>query len=481
MSPFAGRRSRIRRWAWWVGVAGILLQSCTFTDQPPSDVDDSRSVVAGNRPNVVLIVTDDQRWDTLDSMPATRRMLVEPGMTFRNAFVVNPLCCPSRASILTGGYSHTTGVYTNGGKHGPRAFDDASTLATWLDAAGYRTGLVGKWMNTYADLSYVPPGWDRWVGMRASHAPYYGYSLSIDGEPRTYGSRSSDYSTDVLAGFADRFVRSTDDATPLFLMITTSAPHGPSLAAPRHEGVVDDGDTVTAPSVAETDVSDKPRYIRTLPAESPQLRAAQGWHDRQVASLRAVDDLVRRVVQALRATDRLHDTLLVFTSDNGIAFGEHRWTYKLTPYEESIRVPLVIRYDPETSGTDNSALALNIDLAPTIGDLTRVPVPGTDGESLLPLLDGSEGGVRDSFLLEHLRSDRAGDRPDPPTYCGLRTKLALFVRYRTGEEEFYDLRHDPYQLENLAADARWQRRVRDLRGRTRAMCRPVPPGFSWTE
>jgi arylsulfatase A-like enzyme len=463
-----------------VAIVGLLLPSCTPTNDTPPDARAEPSGTAVDRPNIVLIVTDDQRWDTLGSMPATQRLLMGPGVTFRNAFVVNPLCCPSRASILTGGYSHTTGVYRNGGEYGPRAFDDTSTLGTWLDAAGYRTGLVGKWMNTYRDLSYVPPGWDRWVGMRSSHAVYYDYALSVDGDGRSFGSKPSDYSTDVLAGFAERFVRSTEEDTPLFMLVTPTAPHGPRLPAPRHEGLVDRSGIRPGPNVAESDVSDKPRYIRSLPLDGPELeRAMREWRDRQVATLRAVDDLVRRVVLALRDTGRLQNTLIVLTSDNGLAFGEHRWTYKLTPYEESIRVPMVMRYDPATSGTHSGAIALNIDLAPTIGDLARVTIPAADGESLLPVIDGTRRGVRNSFLIEHLRDQRDGRRPDPPTYCGLRTERALFVRYQTGEEELYDLASDPFQLRNLVEEPGSREQLRDLRRRTRSMCRPVPPGFSW--
>ena len=196
------------------------------------------SAAAPARPNIVLILTDDQRWDTMWAMPQTRALLGERGMTFDESFVVNPLCCPSRASLLTGKYSHGTGVYKNEPPHGGFAsFDDDVTLATALDGVGYETALIGKYLNGYS-TTYIPPGWDRWVAFQKSD--YFDYTLNVDGVSTAYGSAPADYSTDVIAGYADRFIRQADPAAPLFLDLSTWAPHAEAVPAPRHQAAFPD-------------------------------------------------------------------------------------------------------------------------------------------------------------------------------------------------------------------------------------------------
>jgi N-acetylglucosamine-6-sulfatase len=185
-----------------------------------------------DRPNIILILTDDQRWDTLSAMPNVQRLLAGHGVTFANSFVVNPLCCPSRSSILTGNYSHTTHVYKNlppDGGFQTFGTQDRSTIATWLEAAGYRTALVGKYLNGYAHTSYIPPGWDRWVAY-TSGTDYYDYTLNVDGERVSHGHAPSDYSTDVLADYAVDFVR--DTSSPFFLYFAPNAPHQPAFPEP---------------------------------------------------------------------------------------------------------------------------------------------------------------------------------------------------------------------------------------------------------
>lgn len=438
---------------------------------------------AGNdpsaRPNIVLIVTDDQRWDTLSQMPGVKRLLADRGLTFSNAFVANPLCCPSRSTILTGTHSHSTGVYTNEGANGLKAFDDRSTIATWLDGAGYETAFIGKYFNGWWPTAYVPPGWDRWAAFRNAGDLYYDYDLLVDGEARAYGSDDDSYSTDVLTRYADRFIRTAPDDDPLFLMLSTFAPHSPRTPPP---GSVPDVASAWEPglNLPETDVSDKPAYIRALGPFGPErvLEARRAWAE-QVAALRSVDTMVTRVVRALRETGRLDDTMIVFTSDNGIAVGEHGWTYKLTPYEESIRVPLIVRYDPLTDGGRTDALAVNVDLAPTMATLADTRAPGVEGRSLLPILDGRATDVREDFLIEHVEYRSARGQPDPPTYCAVRTRDRLFVHYATGEEELYDLARDPWELENLASIRGRGDELTALRQRAKQLCRPKPPGFTW--
>ncbi|HET9250136.1 MAG TPA: sulfatase, partial [Actinomycetota bacterium] len=300
----------------------------------------------GAPPDIVLIVTDDQRWDTLWAMPTLSERLAGEGVTFPDAFVVNPLCCPSRASILTGDYSHTHLVYRQAPPFGRfEWFDDGSTLATWLHDAGYRTGLFGKYLDGYqhaAVTGYVPPGWDRWVAF--VHSAQVDYTLTIDGVLHDRGHGPGDHATEVLAGEAVAFVE--DTTGPLFLELAMSAPHEPAIASPGDEDAFADLAPARPPSFDEADVSDKPAWVRDLPPlTTAQEASIDAFRRDQYRSLLGVDRALGRVLDALERTGRLENTLIVFTSDNGIMHGEHRWTKKEAPYEESIRVPLVMRWD----------------------------------------------------------------------------------------------------------------------------------------
>jgi arylsulfatase A-like enzyme len=431
-------------------------------------------------PTIVLILTDDQRADLLARMPWVQSDLVAHGTTFRNAFVVNPLCCPSRASILTGNYSHTTGVYANNGRYGGyRAFhndgDEGSTIATWLDDAGWRTALIGKYLNGYGDrTTEVPPGWDRWVTFSVVNGHYYDYQLNIDGRLVDYGSDPQDYSTDVLAGYAVDEIAKTPRDEPLFLYVAPFSPHAPYVPAPRDADLSVEPTTLP-PSFNEGAIEDKPPYVRERPHVDPA--DAQDRYANWVRMLASADEAVHSIVDALRESGRLADAMIVLTSDNGMLNGEHRLTGKLAPYEESIRVPLVIRDDgmAATAPAGSPALALNIDLAPTFASFAGVDPPATEGRSLLPVLDGSLGPWRDSFLVEHLY--RGGIASDPPTYCAMRTRRWMFVHYADGFEELYDLRTDPYELRNVAGASSFGAVRDDARKATRRLCRPRPPGM----
>jgi N-acetylglucosamine-6-sulfatase len=426
-------------------------------------------------PNIVLILTDDQRFDTLQVMPEVRRLLVARGMTLRRAIVTNPLCCPSRATILTGRYSHTTGVYSNwGARGGWHAFQssESSTIATALDAVGYRTALIGKYVNGYVgDGIYVPPGWDRWFAFAGTNGSYYDYSIFDDHLGPglvSFGSRPLHYSTDVIRRKSVAFIRGTPAETPLFLMATPYAPHGNFTAAPRHDGDFSDMPVRWGPAVNEADMSDKPRYLRgrnTVGRTSLQRRSRNQWE-----TLLAVDEMVSEIVRALRETGRASNTLLIFTSDNGVLNFEHRWDGKLVPYEESIRVPMIVSLPGQIpADTVSSALVSNVDIAPTIADFAGVPL-SAEGVSLRPLLTHQASSVRSSVLLEHLGGW-------VPNYCGVRTRSFMFAHYATGEEELYDLAQDPHQLQNVVASR--PNKAAELRNLTESLCQPVPPGFSW--
>lgn len=468
-----GARSRLVLRVLTLVVALSMLEWALLAAETPRRM--ARAQTPG-RPNIVLIVTDDQRFDTLHAMPAVQR-LIHRGIRLRSAIVTNPLCCPSRATILTGRFSHTTGVYTNGGANGGwHAFrpSESSTIATALDAAGYRTALIGKYMNGYGGSGvHVPPGWDRWFAFVQDNSLYFNYSVFDDlaGPGRvSYGSRAQDYSTDVIRRKAVAFIRGTPAATPLFLMATPYAPHGNYTAAPRHDGDLAGMPVFLGPAVNEADMSDKPRYLRGRSLIAASVLRARTRN--QVETLLAVDWMVSRIVDVLRQTGRANNTLFIITSDNGNSNHEHRWSSKNVPYEESIRVPMVISFPREIAvGTASSAIVSNVDIAPTIVDFAGASLPA-DGRSMRRLLTGAASSVRSSVLLEHLRGVSS-----VPTYCGVRTPGFTYVRYATGEQELYRLGKDPYQLRNVASKR--PPKLAQLRAVAKSLCKPVPPGFTW--
>ncbi|MGH3027784.1 MAG: sulfatase-like hydrolase/transferase [Gaiellaceae bacterium] len=439
----------------------------------------SGTAEAQTRPNVVLVLTDDQRWDTLNVMPTVQSRLAARGVTFDNAFVVNPVCCPSRASTLTGRYSHSTGVYNNGGPFGGwgsfRA-REGSTIATWLKGGGYRTGFFGKYLNNYGG-PFVPPGWSRWVAFSPSNVEnYYTYRLNLDGTLVEYGADPGDYSTDVLADQASSFIR-TAGPEPLFVLFAPFAPHGPPTPAPRHEGVFAGLPPWRPPSYNEPNARDKPAWVRSLaPLTAGDSTAVDSFRQGQLESLLAVDDAVGELLDTLADTGRLDETLFVFTSDNGYLWGEHRWRSKIVPYDESIRVPLVVRYDgvAQTAGT-SSRLVANIDLAPTIARAAGVAAPGADGRSFLGLLPTPNAAWRPDVLVENRKSTTA---PQVPSYCVVRNATHTYVQYGTGEEEIYDMAADPDQLTNRARSPALRKSLVSFRRRTLALCNPPPPGMT---
>jgi N-acetylglucosamine-6-sulfatase len=435
---------------------------------PPAAAQD----VSADPPSILLIVTDDQRWDTLWAMPEVQRSLVERGIEFTESFTTSSLCCPSRASILTGAYPHTTGVYRQGGPYGGfRSFDDSTTIATELHDAGYRTGFFGKYLDTYqhdALTGYVPPGWDRWVAF--VHSQFFDYGLTVDGTVRRRRAKPDDYSTDVLSAHTEGFIRRIEG--PVFAVFAPAAPHAPATPAAADAGGFDDLPVWRPPSFDEADRADKPKHIRVLHPVGPERTAdLEVLRRNQYRSLQAVDRAVDRLLDALEDTGRLDDALVLFTSDNGLLWGEHRWLKKEVPYEEAIRVPLIVRADAivAEARTDDHLVA-NIDLAPTIAAAAGVELPDADGKSLLPLLGGGSEKWRRALLIEHMR----GTNPIP-TYCAMRTSRYLFVSYETGERELYDLEADPFELQNLAGTEA------GLEGRLdttlRSLCDPPPPGF----
>jgi arylsulfatase A-like enzyme len=441
------------------------------------------SAAPTTQPNIVVILSDDQRWDTLWGMPTVEEALASNGVTFANSFVVNPLCCPSRASLLTGRYSHSTGVYLNRPPHGGfAAFDDRHTIATVLHAAGYETGLFGKYLNDYgsrpADARYTPPGWDRW-SVFLGGPRYYDYRLTENGSVRAFGHRASDYSTAVLAREAVQFIRGA--RRPFFLVLAPYAPHEPATPPPGYEDAFAHFSWWQPPSFNEHDLSDKPAYIRRLGPLTPhQVARAARFRREQLEAALAVDDAVRSLLTTLEKDGLLGSTFIAYTSDNGVAWGEHPLiaARKLVPYEEPIRVPLVIRYDPlvKEQPSQDGHIVLNIDLAPTLAAVARARMTGTEGRNLLPLLTSHRPvSWRSDFLIEHLAGP---PQRDVPSYCAVRSERYKYVLYETREEELYDLLRDPHELDNIASHPAAAAVKARLRQRLARLCRPAPPDYT---
>ncbi len=397
-------------------------------------------------------------------------------MTFTNAYVSNPVCCPSRSTIMTGLYSHSTGVYTNDELYGGfAAFEDDSTIATWLHDAGYRTGLFGKYLNGY-DSDYTPPGWDRWFATHES-GDYYDYSATSDGTIVEYGGNPADYGTSVVGDQTISFIRDTPAEQPLFAYMSLPAPHEPAIPAPGDEDGFGKLEPWRPPSYNESDVKDKPKYIRNNPwMKADRRRELDRVRVRELRTLPAVDRLVGDIVDALKETGRLRNTIVVFTSDNGVLWGEHRWDSKDVPYEESIAVPLIVRYDaviPEARTDAN--LITNLDFAPTFAEAAGATTPFVEGASFLPLLLDPALTWRTGFLIEHAAS-RGGNAV--PSYCGFHTKRYVLVRYSAGEGELYDLRRDPWQRDNLFGSPDYAAVQASLNEQLLAACVPKPPGLT---
>jgi arylsulfatase A-like enzyme len=423
------------------------------------------------QPNVLIIVTDDQHVGTLESMPFTSTM----GRRFDNAFVPFSVCCPSRASILTGNNAHTHGVWGNRLPNGGAArFDDSSTLATWLDDAGYETGLFGKYLNRYGEDvpgTYVPPGWDRWLAT-SSGGSYFDWVVSDQGVVRS----QSGYQTTYYAQQAADFIENSDPSTPVFTYYAPPAPHAPHQPEATYQGSFDGIAPWRPPSYNEADVSDKPPFLANRARlTAAQRDAADTDYQEHFETMQSVDDSVELLVDTLAETGRLDTTVILYLSDNGYLFGEHRWVGKNTPYDGTTRVPFVIRYDPQGLSGADDRIVLNIDVAPTIADITGVAAPPMDGMSLVPTFDDPAASTRARFLLEATVND-VNDQPHPP-YCGARSDKYLFVHYSGGFEEFYNYRRDPWELRNTAS--RSPPHMASLRRFAQRECSPTPPRFTW--
>jgi N-acetylglucosamine-6-sulfatase len=442
----------------WIWVTAALLLVFGVVGASAAKRVSRSKRAADQRLNVVLILSDDERSDGTAVMKNVQTLLAGHGVSFTDAHVTTSLCGPSRASILTGQYAHHTGVLDNFGPHSYPAFkngEESNDLAVWMHRAGYETGLVGKYVNSYTDgfvHHAIPPGWDDWQVMDSvPMEEYYNYSINDNGRLVHYGNKPSDYSTDVLTHKAVQFIQGARH--PFFLYFAPVAPHLPAIPAKRDQGKLQNIAPLHDPAFNQRDIGKEPwRFWHKNMLNAAAQLYINHVRIRQEESLLALDRSVRSVVQALRARHELNRTVILYTSDNGFLWGEHRLGGKVWPFEESTHVPLIVRTPWTTTAQRNNQPVLNIDLASTISALAGVkPELPQDGRSLVPFLDGRQVPWRHAFLEEYLGRDLI-HRSGPPPYTAVQTRRNLYVEYRNGWRELYNLKTDPWELNNLAGD-----------------------------
>jgi N-acetylglucosamine-6-sulfatase len=547
-----------------LAAAGLLALLCALA--LGGQRADPASAAGGQRPSFVVIQTDDQTLDGLyaafrtvpgapktRAMPNTLDLIAKRGMTFDRYYVPYPLCCPSRVSLLTGRYAHNHNVRgnvpPNGGYTG-YSFRNANghNLATWLQAAGYRTVHVGKFLNGYGqepfdDGTVVPPGWDAWYSVIDADRThyYYGYRLSANGtvvgpfgdsgdwDTREYGVRDDPgcpfaplnglpcyHITDKLAEIATDEMLATGPNRPFYFQLDFTAPHGDFRRpagpepAPRHYDWFKGARLPHGPlqGLNEGNVNDKPRFIRDAPYLTPaEKRTYRVYYQKQLDSLRSVDDGVKRIIDTLGYLHRLRNTYVLFLSDNGFFFGEHRLLGgKFLAYEPATHVPFLIRGPGIRPRSQTGELAANVDIAPTLLELAGAEADrSVDGRSLVPFLEDPalrsrrpiffESFVETSDVEESGAISRAGDQSrrrrggatasllaPPKDYAGIRLGPYKYIAWPTGEKELYDITKDPYELNNLVRIRNLfpirnflHRELRRLEGCVGRECREVSP------
>jgi N-acetylglucosamine-6-sulfatase len=437
----------------------VVLSGCGASARPAQEQP---------RPNVLVLLTDDQTLESMRVMAGVRAELSASGTTFDRSFVSNPLCCPSRATLYTGQYTHNHGVIGNRPPEGGYGrLDKSEWLPVWLQRAGYHTVHIGKFMNRYGQDSpptEVPPGWDEWyTSVDPSTYRFTDYELNENGVVRSYDAYSTDEYSRRAAEAVERLAPSSQ---PFFLSVAYLAPHSgqpaesddpgglaTAVPAPRHRDRFGAEPLPDSPAFDEADVSDKPSFVQRRPRLSAERQAAmRELYQQELESLLSVDEGIVRVVAALREAGELEDTLIVFTSDNGFFHGEHRVPYgKVMVYEPSIRVPLIMRGPGVPAGERRRQLVTNADLAPTILEAAGAEAAGRvpDGRSLFPLLRDRGLAWGRELLVEGAPGFQA------VAYAALRNDRFVYAEHDNGERELYDLRRDPHQLENVSGERRY--------------------------
>jgi len=494
--------------AWLV----IALAGCSFGFKNPVDATALPPTTAptfmaradvtvqprSSRPNFLFILVDDldSKLDTIQYMPHLQQLLISHGLSLDDFLIDTPVCCPSRSTFLRGQYTHDHQVYTNSAPLGGfekfhSLQNETSTLATWLQAAGYHTVLIGKYLNGYPDLSnrtYIPPGWNEWFSpVKGSPYKELNYTLNENGKLVDYGIGVKDYLTDVLSDKTDDFLHrsASNQGQPFFVYLAPYAPHEPAVPAFRHADLFQTLQVPRTPSFNEADVSDKPGNIAADPLLSEiDIANLDNLYRQRVRSMQAVDEMVARLMTTLQETGQLANTYIIFTSDNGYHLGQHRLLAgKGEPYDEDIVVPLVIRGPGILAGQVlEGYLAGNTDIAPTLAELAGVVPPAfVDGRSLVPLWGADrpqQTDWRQGYLIEYYGAgdssgstlnfvglsspDQLLEPPDPEQlgqsnpraeFFAVRTPQYTYAENSNGFRELYDRSQDPYELNNLASNA----------------------------
>ena len=469
----------MRKFAGVMAAAAVAATALTATTPTEAEAGQRR---VDNRPNIVIVLLDDMRADELVAMPHATELIQNEGAIFENAYSPFPVCCPARATILTGQYAHNHKVLSNHFPTGGVAkFDDDSTLATWVDGKRYTTGYVGKYLNEYGtktEKTYVPPGWNAWKALAGGVFNYVDFLLNSNGRLVGYDNT---YQTVVLGNKSRNFIRQQSNAGPFVLVTALLAPHGQNppeaddpegfvtpAVAPKYRDAYEGTALPQDPSYNESDVSDKPTAIQAnSPITAEETSALQEVYQQRLEAIRSADDQVRKIVNTLAESGQLDNTYIVVTSDNGYFLGEHRVRQgKILVYEPSVRVPLLMRGPGIPSGAVVEQLAGLHDLAPTVlhatGTFGAQTLP-LDGRDLLPMVGNDDVAAERDLVLEAGPRDKTSD---PYRYRAVRTHDGWkYVEYPTGEKEMYDLNADPYELENLAGDPAFadQQAALDLR------------------
>lgn len=423
---------------------------------------------ASQRPNIVFVLTDDLSWNLVQYMPHVLQ-LERQGVTFSRYIVTDSLCCPSRSSIFTGLLPHDTGVFKNTGSDGGYyAFLahglESKTVASDIQPTGYRTLMMGKYLNGYEPSSlYIPAGWNDWH-VAGEGYPEFNYGLNENGKVSHFGGRSnpSNYLTDVLAARGTSFIGQAADAhQPFVREVATFAPHAPYTPAPRDASRFPGLKAPRAPSFDQNNVNPPPWLGNRPPLARKQIKKIDTGFRMRVQAVQAVDDLLGRLEATLAARGLTGSTYIVFSSDNGYHMGQYRLLPgKMTTFDTDIRVPLIVAGPNVPGGRTLGQIAENTDLSPTFVQLTGgAPSQSVDGHSLVPLLSGRPVPAwRTAALIEHHGPDTTITDPDyengklggnPPTYEAIRLANAVYVEYIDGSREYYRIDRDPYERVNV--------------------------------
>lgn len=400
------------------------------------------------RPNFLIIITDDQRFDTMEYMPQTQATIFDQGVTFSHGYVTTPFCCPSRASILTGMYAHNHYVHVNENKLG------FETLVVDLHNNGYYTGLVGKYLNSWKGESR--PEFDYWVSFFGGTVPnYYDPNLNINGT----WEKKTGYITYLFKDYVKEFLDdATDQRKPFLLIFAPNAPHAPYTPLKEDKGLYTDLPPFRPENYNEGDVSDKPASISNKPLLTDEDSVnIENKRRRQIQTLVSLDRSIGEVMTKLQETGELDNTVVIFLSDNGVHWGEHRLDSKSSAYEESIKVPFAMRYPPLVPAPYiEDRLVANIDIAPTLYELSETEIPDTvDGMSMVDLFQ-ADGEWRTHLLLEAW--------PDRGHWTAIRTDSYIYIETDDDMSEFYDLTVDPYEMNNMIDDPKYQSLIDELKG-----------------